>query len=153
MSSRKKTKYVHWTVVACQPCAFRINHVDNGFRSEADSDPGAESVNATCRKMQRRWRVFLFSSVCKGLQSSWRTSQNTINVKHQNDCRSGTFRLSEGQRWSLCSLLLVESLKVDPRIFLSFFFETLKPSLVFGIHQDHFLTFILLVLWKLWPLL
>lgn len=77
---------------------------------------------------------FCFLSVCKGLQSSWRTSQSTINVKHRNDCRSGTYRRVKGPG----SLLLVESLKVYPRIFLSFLFETLKPSLVFGIHQDHF---------------
>lgn len=90
-----KTKYVHWTVVACQPCAFRNNHVDNGFRRQAERN------YATCRKKQRRPVSFL--SVCWALQSSWHTAQNTINVNHRNDCRSGTFRLSEDRRWSqLC---------------------------------------------------
>lgn len=114
--------YVHWTVVACQPCAFRINHVDNGFRSDAESGSGEQQ-----RNMQKnpKTRGFfwggggLFSSVCLVLQSTWRTSQNVIKVKHRNDCRSGTSRLSEGQRWSwLTAAAAGRKLKGLPWIFI-----------------------------------
>lgn len=133
-----KTKYLHWAVVACQPCAFGINHVDNGFRSQAERN------HATCIKMQRR--PASFSSVCWAVQSSWRTSQNTINVNHQNDCRSGTFRLSE----VIPALLLVERLKVYPgSLFLLSPFSKLLSALFFGSQADHFFN-ILLVLEKIW---
>lgn len=44
------------------------------------------------------------------------------------------------------TLLLVESLRVDPEyLFILFFFEVLKLLLVFGSHPDH-LFYVLLVL-------